>query len=497
MPLLLPALKRLSLGGNSLRDLPDDLGGGEKVEEESGGGPGLEWLWLENNAFRRLPPQLVLVAGSLRHLSLALNPLAGELGPRDVLASLRNLETLDLSECALEGVPEEIGELTCVRFFEAVELLNLLSCFFPLFFPIPSSLILILSLSPLVPSPPPPPPPLSNRQQQPPHPPRPPLQPHLVVTGESPGKTEETRPPFAALERARGGLPGRGPPRVHGARVALAQLEQAEVAPGGESQRLHQAVEALSSSEQARPFAPPRPRVSVAPRGALPLWQRDFRIAERAFFQGEAHQTDSAPPLGQRAERAAERLGDRRRDGGLAGAVAVAERPREARVLRRRRRQRRRRREEERKKEKTRAPFADEAVDRRQRQAERRGGRRRGREGVPGAAGGARGLRSVRRQRRRQRRRRERRRRPGRRRPGRRGRRGRGRRRRRLHPEEGGRVEVHRRCLCCCCCPCCCCPCSFCCCCPCPFCCCCSFCCCCCPCSCCPGVRKKNEKNRK
>lgn len=122
MPLLFPKLKRLSLGGNSLRALPDDLGGGEREEgeeekEKSGKdekerGGGLEWLWLENNAFRRLPPQLSLVAGSLRHLSLALNPLAGQLGPRAVLASLRNLETLDLSECALEGVPDEIGELT-------------------------------------------------------------------------------------------------------------------------------------------------------------------------------------------------------------------------------------------------------------------------------------------------------------------------------------------------------------------------------------------------
>ena len=124
MPLLFPKLKRLSLGGNSLRALPDDLGGGGGGEEEEGEssgkekgeekGPsgGLEWLWLENNAFRQLPPQLSLVAGSLRHLSLALNPLAGQLGPRAVLASLRNLETLDLSECALEGVPDEIGELT-------------------------------------------------------------------------------------------------------------------------------------------------------------------------------------------------------------------------------------------------------------------------------------------------------------------------------------------------------------------------------------------------
>jgi len=122
MPLLFPKLKRLSLGGNSLRALPDDLGGGaEEGEEEKhgekekkgpSGGSGLEWLWLENNAFRRLPPQLSLVAGSLRHLSLALNPLCGQLGPRAVLASLRNLETLDLSECALEGVPDEIGELT-------------------------------------------------------------------------------------------------------------------------------------------------------------------------------------------------------------------------------------------------------------------------------------------------------------------------------------------------------------------------------------------------
>lgn len=111
MPLLFPKLKRLSLGGNSLRALPDDLGGGAKGgngEEKSG----LEYLWLENNAFRWLPEQLVLVAGSLKHLSLALNPLAGELGPRSVLASLRQLETLDLSECALESVPEEIGELT-------------------------------------------------------------------------------------------------------------------------------------------------------------------------------------------------------------------------------------------------------------------------------------------------------------------------------------------------------------------------------------------------
>ena len=123
MPLLWPKLKRLSLGGNSLRALPDDLGagggGGEKAEKRGGGGEGgggggggLEWLWLENNAFRRLPLQLTLVAASLKHLSLALNPLSGELGPAKVLASLRNLETLDLSECALEGVPEEIGELT-------------------------------------------------------------------------------------------------------------------------------------------------------------------------------------------------------------------------------------------------------------------------------------------------------------------------------------------------------------------------------------------------
>ena len=117
MPLLLPKLKRLSLGGNSLRALPDDLGGGKEGENNAAAAaaaaaPGLEWLWLENNAFRLLPPQLPLVAASLKHLSLAFNPLAGELGPRKVLASLRNLETLDLSECALEGVPEEIGELT-------------------------------------------------------------------------------------------------------------------------------------------------------------------------------------------------------------------------------------------------------------------------------------------------------------------------------------------------------------------------------------------------
>ena len=37
MPLLLPALKRLSLGGNSLQDLPDDLGGGEKSKRRAGG----------------------------------------------------------------------------------------------------------------------------------------------------------------------------------------------------------------------------------------------------------------------------------------------------------------------------------------------------------------------------------------------------------------------------------------------------------------------------
>jgi hypothetical protein len=108
MPLLFPKLRRLSLGGNSLRSLPDDLGKGGSEEENEG----LEWLWLENNSFRSLPPQLSLVASSLKHLSLALNPLAGQLGPGAVLASLRNLETLDLSECALEGVPEEIGELT-------------------------------------------------------------------------------------------------------------------------------------------------------------------------------------------------------------------------------------------------------------------------------------------------------------------------------------------------------------------------------------------------
>ena len=121
MPLLFPKLKRLSLGGNSLRALPDDLGGGgvEEGEGEKSGekkegavASGLEWLWLENNAFRSLPPQLPRVARSLRHLSLALNPLAGQLGPGRVLAALHNLETLDLSECALEGVPDEIGELT-------------------------------------------------------------------------------------------------------------------------------------------------------------------------------------------------------------------------------------------------------------------------------------------------------------------------------------------------------------------------------------------------
>ena len=133
---------------------------------------------------------------------------------------------------------------------------------------------------------------------QPPHPPRPPLQPHLLSSPSSPGKPQKARPPLAALERAVRGVSGRGPPRLLVARVAFPELKQIDLSTKGGPERLRQALEALCASEQARPFGPLRSGISLSPRGALPLWQRNFRIAERAFLQGKSHETDEAPALG-------------------------------------------------------------------------------------------------------------------------------------------------------------------------------------------------------
>ena len=282
---------------------------------------------------------------------------------------------------------------------------------------------------------PPTPVPSHSTIRQPPHPPRPPLQPHLFPAQERPGQAEEARQALAALERARRGAPGRGPPGVLRPRVAVPELEQADEPARGGAERLRQALEALRPPEQAGTLRPRGLGVPLPPRGPVPLRQRDLGAAERDFRGGEAREAGEAPPLGQQAEGAAQGLGDQGRARGITGAVAVEERHRGARVFGRRRRRWRRRREEE-----PRPPVPDEALDRRQLEAGRRKSHKGRLEGVPGAAGGTRGLRSV----------------PRRRQGG-------------LHAEEGGRVEVHRhggRCRRCCC-------------------------------SCCPGVRRKRKKTRE